>query len=287
MAKALGKGFDVLVPIGLDVAGVAAGSHEKVHKLALDVVLPRDNQPRQIFDDKALQELAQSIITHGIVQPIIVAQTEQNMYSIIAGERRWRAAKIAGLTEVPAIIRSANEHEQIEISLLENIQRKDLTPLELATTIYRLHNQFNQSYDDISKRIGKAVPTIINSLRLLGLPEEMKKALNEGKISEGHARSILALQKFPKEQKELFGHILTRKWSVRQAEQFVIAVKKGKSPDMTKPTKDVPDETAGKLQKFLGAKKVTVQRSTKGSGKVVIFYKTEAELTKIVDKILD
>jgi ParB family chromosome partitioning protein len=129
------------------------------------------------------------------------------------------------------------------------------------------------------------VPTILNAIRLLSLPEEIKKALSDGDITEGHARAILSLQKFPKQQKELFKHIVAKKWSVRQAEQFAIAVKRGQQPSIGKPVKDVPDETATKLQKYLGAKKVTVQRSAKGSGKVVIFYKTEKELDKIVKKI--
>jgi ParB family chromosome partitioning protein len=130
--KGLGKGFDVLVPLNVDVDSVTAGAQEKVHKLALDIVVPKDNQPRQRFEEEALKELAQSISVHGVVQPIIVTQVEQDLYSIIAGERRWRAAKMAGLKDIPAIVRSANEHEQIELSLLENVQRKDLTALEFA-----------------------------------------------------------------------------------------------------------------------------------------------------------
>lgn len=286
LSKGLGKGFDVLLPTELDVAGVSAGAHERVHQLAVDIVKPKDNQPRQKFDDKSLQELAQSIVEYGILQPIIVRQIEQNLYSIIAGERRWRAAKIAGLLQIPAIIRSATDHEQIELALLENVQRADLTPLEQAATIYKLHTQFNQAYADIARRIGKAETTIQNNIRLLNLPVDMKQALQAGKISEGHARTLLSLQGFPDAQKALFEIMLTKHWNVRQAEQYVVSVKKGQIRTKSKNQTSVVDEITHKIQKHLKAEKVYVQRSKKGSGKLVITYKTEAEFTKIVEHIL-
>jgi ParB family chromosome partitioning protein len=287
--KGLGKGFDVLVPIGLDVNNVAAGAHEKVHKLAIDIVAPKQGQPRRNFDEKALNELADSIREHGIIQPLIVTQVRQDLYSIIAGERRWRAAKIIGLAEVPAIVRSATEHQQLELSLLENIQREDLNPLEKAATIQRLHEQFGQSYESIAKRLGKAHTTIINNMRLLGLPAEMQESLMFGNITEGHARSLLALQKYPDAQKTLFTNIVSKKWNVRQAEQYVVSVKRGKTqPNKTRQTvKTVAvEKISGKLQKYLGAKKVIVQHSVKGSGKIVIGYSSERELDKIVGQIL-
>lgn len=286
-AKGLGKGFDILVPVGVDITEVTAGVHEKVHKLAVDIVVPKDNQPRKNFDETTLNELAQSIREYGIVQPLIVTQIKQDLYSIINGERRWRAAKIAGLTEVPAIIRSATEHEQLELALLENIQRTDLSPLELAAALYRLHNQFGQSYKDISQRIGKAGPTIVNIIRLLGLPPEMQESLQAGNITEGHARSLLSLQKFPEEQKTLFANILSKHWNVRQAEQFVVNVKSGQmAKKAKKPAKALPDATANQIKKHLGAKKVILLTSAKGSGKMIITYGSERELSKIVAKIL-
>ncbi len=287
--KSLGKGFDILVPVGLDVSGVAAGSHEKVHKLAIDIVVPKKDQPRKNFDVQALNELAQSIREFGIVQPLIVTQVEQNSYSIIAGERRWRAAKIIGLTEVPAIVRSATEHQQLELSLLENIQREDLNPIEKAATINRLHEQFGQSYEDISRRLGKAHTTVINVMRLLALPPEMQESLMVGNISEGHARSLLAIQRYPDAQKTLFANIVSKKWSVRQAEQFVVAIKRGehtsKEDSKIKPNVAI-EKLTNQIQKRLGIKKITVQHSVKGSGKIVIGYKSEDELDKIVNQIL-
>jgi ParB family chromosome partitioning protein len=270
--KGLGKGFDVLMPVGINVSTVAAGVGEKVHRLALDVVVPKQDQPRQYFDTAALDQLAVSIREHGILQPLVVVQVDQNLYSIIAGERRWRAARLAGLTEVPAIVRSANEHEQLELALLENVQRSDLTPLEQSLTVYRLHTQFNQSYEDIAKRLGKAYTTVINSVRLLSLPPEMQESLQVGTISEGHARTLLSLQKFPIAQKTLFANMVSKGWSVRQSEQFVIVVKRGSTKDKPseKPKQNTNYATTTKaLEKQLGAK-VIVQHSAKGKGKLVI-----------------
>lgn len=284
--KGLGKGFDVLVPAGMDVNNVTSGKHEKIYKLAVDVVVPRSNQPRKNFNEKSLNELAQSIKEHGILQPLIVVEIEQNKYSIIAGERRWRAAQIVGLKEIPAIVRDANEHQQLEIALLENVQREDLSPIEQALSIQKLHEQFGQTYNTIAQRLGKANSTILNIVRLLALPNVMLESLQAGNITEGHARTLLSLQDYPTEQNDLFNNMLVKNWTVRQAEQFVVDVKKGKSVKSAEKIPVKVSETASKLQKFLKAKTVTIQQSAKGSGKLVITYKTEGELKAIVDKIL-
>ena len=285
----MGKGFDILVPVGLNVDDIATSAHEKVHRLAIDIVVPKQDQPRRTFDQTALNELADSIRQHGIIQPIIVTQIELNMYSIIAGERRWRAAKIVGLKEIPAIVRSATEHQQLEISLLENIQREDLNPLEKAVTIQRLHEQFGQDYESISKRLGKAHTTVINIVRLLGLTPEMQAGLMRGTMSEGHARSLLALQNFPKEQQYLFDCIVNKKWNVRQAEQYVVSVKMDKKSVTPKQKTNnyVLEKTTIKLQKHLGAKRVIVQHSVKGSGKIIINYSTADQMNKIIERMLN
>lgn len=286
--KGLGKGFDVLVPVGMDIGTVTASAGEKVHRLALDVVVPRQDQPRQRFDEAALNQLAHSIREHGILQPLVVRQHEQNMYSIIAGERRWRAARIAGLTEVPAIIRSVTEHEHLELALLENVQRADLSALEQANTIVRLHTQFNQSYEEIARRLGKAYTTVVNSVRLLNLPPEMQESLSVGTINEGHARALLSLQKYPQAQKTLFANIVSKGWSVRQAEQYAIVVKRGTD------TKVAPKNAIAKSQYANTAKaiekqldtKVTVRHSAKGKGTLVIAYSSEQELDRIARAIV-
>jgi ParB family chromosome partitioning protein len=285
--KGLGKGFDILVPKGLDVADVTAGSHEKVHRLAVDIVVPKSDQPRKNFNEKTLNELADSIRVHGIIQPLIVTQIEQNLYSIIAGERRWRAAKIIGLKEVPVIVRSASEHQQLELSLLENIQREDLSPLEKAVTINRLHEQFGQTYETIAKRLGKAHTTLVNQVRLLSLPQEMKDGLQAGLITEGHARSLLSLQDDEELQKQLYDNILAKKWTVRRAEQFVVDAKKAKIKTKNSKTKVTNNEQAAtKLKKYFGVQNVTVQKSLKGTGKLVIGFKSEQEYEQILAKIL-
>lgn len=287
-SKGLGKGFDALVPVSVNITNVAAGVGEKVHRLALDVVVPKDDQPRQYFDESQLDQLAHSIREHGILQPLVVVQVEPNLYSIIAGERRYRAAKIAGLTEVPAIVRSADEHQQLELALLENVQRADLTPIEQSLTIYRLHADYNQSYEDIARRLGKAYTTVVNSVRLLSLPPEMQESLRVGTISEGHARALLSLQKYPTAQKALFAHIVSKGWSVRQAEQFVVYTKQGKQNEKVQTNTKKPTATAltKKLEKQLGSK-VTIQQSAKGKGKLVISYSSDDELQRISKQILE
>lgn len=286
--KGLGKGFDALVPVGLDVDIVAASSADKIHHLALDVIVPKNDQPRQNFDEAALNQLAHSIREHGILQPIIVVKNEQNMYAIVAGERRWRAAKIAGLTEIPAIVRTVDELERLELALLENVQRSDLTPIEQAVAIERLHNQFNQSYEQISQRLGKAYATVMNSIRLLNLPLAMQDSLAVGSITEGHARALLSLQKLPEAQTELFTQILSKGWSVRQAEQFAVAAKREPQSDKHKITENVENNSYRQLAKTIETSlgtKVSLRHSAKGRGSLVISYKSEKELERIANLI--
>ena len=287
--KGLGKGFDVLVPVGLDVLQVSASPEERIHKLAIDIVKPKSDQPRQYFDEDALKNLANSISEHGILQPLVVVEVEQNMYAIIAGERRWRAAKQLGLTEVPVVVRTASELQQVELALLENIQREDLSPLETAHTVVRLHEQFGQSYDEIAKRLGKAPTTIANIVRLLSLPEQMQQALTLGDINEGHARALLSLAKLPSEQQVLFKQILLHGWNVRQAESFAAAAKKaGLAAETKKPAQKASAHKATeKRVKAVGdylKAPVKVQHTAKG-GKLVISFKSDEDLERIVDQI--
>lgn len=288
--KGLGKGFDVLVPVGLDVTQVSAAPEERIHKLAIDIVKPKSDQPRKHFDEAALTSLANSISEHGIMQPLVVVEVEQNMYAIIAGERRWRAAKQVGLKEVPVVVRTASELQQVELALLENIQREDLSPLETAHTVVRLHEQFGQSYDQIAKRLGKAPTTIANIVRLLSLPEVMQDALTNGDINEGHARALLSLAKQPNEQQVLFKQIVLHSWNVRQAESFAAAAKKSATQNVVKAPEakkvDVRKATEKRVKavgEYLKAP-VKVQHTAKG-GKLVISFKSEEDLARIVDQI--
>ena len=279
--SALGRGFDVLMPTGFDGA-LLEKETERVQNLLITTVFPNPDQPRRIFDDLALEQLSESIKQYGILQPLIVSPgPAQGNYIIIAGERRYRASKLAGLEKVPAIVRTSKELEQLEIALVENIQRVDLSPLETAASIHRLHDLFSQSYDDIAKRLGKAPSTVNNIVRLLQLSPAAQDALRNSKISEGHARSILALKAFPAAQQELLDLIQQRGWSVRQAEQYVIATKAGaKDTDAAqKPTKASNPQTEALSQSL--KRPVSVKHMAKG-GRLEIGFKTEEDLEELL-----
>ena len=287
--KGLGKGFDVLIPKGFSLSTVTANSDERVHRLAIDTIVPKPDQPRKHFDQLQLEQLAKSISEQGILQPIVVVRNEQNMYTIIAGERRWRASRLIGLTEIPAIVREASSHQQLELALLENVQRADLSSYEQALTILKLHEQFNQSYEEIAKRLGKAYTSIVNLVRLLSLPEYILKAFESRLITEGHARSILALQKRPDDQKKLFELIIKKGISVRQAEQFVVSVKKNSEKTINNKHKNVISDATIKnavlkIGNSLGVR-TAIQHSKRGSGKLIINYKNEDELNIILNKM--
>lgn len=283
-SKGLGKGFGALLSDDFDDS-ILSNSNERIQKVALGDISPMADQPRHQFDEEALNELAQSIKRYGILQPLVVTK-EAEGYGIVAGERRWRAAQLAGLTKVPVIVRSTEELERLEIALVENVQRVDLSPLEQALSIQRLHEQFSMSYGDIATRLGKAATTINNIVRLLQLPDEAKQALRENTISEGHARAILALKDKPDKQAELLHNIKTYGWSVRQAEQFVTSSKQGASTKkaITKKMATHTEETT-KLSKQLHSP-VTIKRTAKG-GRLEIHFKDDRELERIVTDLLD
>jgi ParB family chromosome partitioning protein len=224
--QSLGRGFDILMPTNIDKT-ILEEDKNRVQKLLIQDIIPNPDQPRREMDAKALAELTGSIKQHGILQPIIVVRDKSKTgYRIVAGERRWRAATAAELTHIPAIVRSLEELEQVELSLIENIQRVDLSPLEQAMSVYRLQHQFSLALEQIAEKLGKAPSTISNLTRLLQLPDSARLALQEGKISEGHARAILSLKGNKTKQEELLSCILNNGWTVRQAEQFATATKR-------------------------------------------------------------
>lgn len=278
----LGKGFGALIPEDFDDT-LLSDQQERIQKLLISNISPNADQPRTTFDDSLLNELAASIKEHGILQPIVVRLIGDDSYSIVAGERRWRAAQLAGLSHVPAIVRSIEELEQLELALVENVQRVDLSPLDQALSIQRLHDQFSMNYDQIARRLGKASTTVSNIVRLTQLPKAAGEALRDGLISEGHARSILALKALPEKQAELLSFIIKNKWTVRQAEQYVLATKRGdQSADARKQLHQTTTATE-KLSKNLGAP-VSIRRSAKG-GKLEIAFKTNDELQSLIDRI--
>lgn len=284
--RGLGRGFDSLIPTDVldETFDPTAGSDEKVSELryiAVSSITPNPHQPRREFEPGALAELAESLRQHGMIQPIVVA-AKGNEYQIVAGERRWRAAHIAGLDKVPALVRTLSNQHKLEVALIENLQREDLNPLETATAYLKLNTQFNMTHEDIAKRAGgKAVSTITNTIRLLRLPDNAKKALVEGDISEGHARQILALDD-ETAQTKLLSMIMLNGWSVRKAEQFVVGYKKGATDDKTasavKHTQTETDFTR-RLGSRLQMK--VMHKTTAHGGQIIINYSDERELERL------
>lgn len=281
--KGLGRGIEALIPQNFD-SSLLMDESERVQKLFVNDITPNSEQPRKSFDEDALKELASSIERYGILQPLVVTPASGGKYEIIAGERRYRAAQIAGLKQIPAIVRSSKELEKLEIGLIENVQRVDLSPLEQAISILRLHEQFNLEYSDIGKRLGKATTTIQNIVRLIGLPKEAKQALEKNLVTEGHARAILALKDKAK-QIELLNLIIKNGWSVREAERFVTAHKTG-FRDEKKAQELVKTETSDtkRLGKQLQTH-VSIRRMAKGSGRLEIHFKSEEDLGRIIKKL--
>ena len=283
--KGLGRGIDSLIPSDFD-KDLVFKNDEKIRKILIKKIIPTDNQPRSKFDQASIQELADSIKVFGILIPLVVSPLKDDNFQIIAGERRWRAAKMIGLKEVPVIVRSFKESEKIEVALIENVQRVDLSPLEQAIALYRLHEEFSLSSEEIARKIGKAVSTVSNLIRLLKLPDYAKKSLLQNLISEAHARSILALNDYPEQQKILHDLIIKEGWSVRQAERFVVSCKKEGYNQVHELKKRIAIES--NETKKIAAKlktKVFVKRTAKG-GKLEIIFKNDDQLKEIIKIIL-
>lgn len=279
--RGLGKGFGSLLPENFDQS-VMLDKGERVQKLPITQVTADPDQPRRTFDSVAIDELAQSVKRYGILQPLVVTEAGKG-YVIIAGERRYRAAKKAGLTHVPALVRTLEDIERLEIGLIENMQRVDLTPLEQAVSVARLNEQFSMTLPDIAKRLGKAHTTIVNMVRLLQLPEFARIALEKAKISEGHARAVLALKDNEPAQKALVDNIIASGWSVRQAEAYVQAQKAhsivragGKKPIKMHPA------TQNLQQKYGGNVRIAEKKQ---GGTVQFSFKTNKEFTQFLKKL--
>ena len=278
----LGRGLGSLIPQDFD-AGALIEQGERIEQIAVAKLEPNPDQPRTIFDEVALQELADSIARHGIMQPLVVSP-HGGGYSIIAGERRWRAAQLAKLKTVPAVVRTIKQLERLELALVENVQRVDLSPLEQAVSIARLHEQFNLSYGAIAQRLGKAETTLSNIVRLLQLPQKARDALAEGSITEGHARQILALKDMPEKQDELLALITMHAWNVRQAERYVTSLKAG-FRDKTAATARVALETpeTERLSKRYNTP-IKIHRMAKG-GRLEITFNSDDDLQRLLTEL--
>ena len=280
---ALGRGFDALIPKDLDKSILEEDKH-RVQKVLISDIVPNPDQPRREHSPEGHSELVASVKKHGVLQPIIVVR-HGNGYRIVAGERRWRAAKAAGHTSIPAIVRSLQELEQVELALIENIQRVDLSPLEQALAVYKLQQQFNLALDQIAEKLGKAPSTVSNLSRLLRLPDGAMEALRDGKISEGHARAILSLKEIPDKQEELLNSILNNGWTVRQAEQYANAAKRGASSSQAKTRTVTESDLTNRISRRVGLP-VKIKHTAKG-GQLIIHFKSEHDLENLAEKLGD
>lgn len=287
--RGLGRGFDSLIPTSIieeefDITKSTDGEVSELRKIKISKIVRDEDQPRRVFDEDALNDLASSIREHGVISPIIVV-AKGDKFQIVAGERRWRASKLAGLDVIPALVRTLSGQHKLELSLIENAQREDLQPLEFATALYKMHDQFNMGNEEIAKKIGKSSTLVSNYMRLLQLPDFAKKAVADGNLSEGHARQVLALNGDEDAQRKLVDHIVKEGWSVRKAEQFVIGYKKGKKSS-TKAVRAVKTSNAftKSFSKKIG---LPVQQKVmgRGGGQIIISYKDDVELETLKKKL--
>ncbi len=287
--KALGRGFESLIPTDVldETFDPTLASDEQISELRyikVDDIQPNPEQPRRSMDETALAELAGSIREHGVMQPIIVSPAK-NGFMIVAGERRWRASRLAGLTKLPALVRTLSGQHKLELALIENLQREDLNPMETATAYAKLKSQFNLTIEQIGVRVGgKSTAVISNYMRLLLLPEDMKQAVAEGLMTESHARQVLALTGDEAAQRDLFNHIVNDGWSVRKAEQYTIGYRKGEAPDEKRrqATHSASTQNAftERLQKRLSLP-VAQKAMGHGGGRIIISYKNEEQLKSL------
>ncbi len=283
MAKqfGLGKGLSALI----DKDAISDLSEGYVSNLPINSISPNPYQPRVEVKPEKLVELADSIREHGVIEPLLVTRKGEKKYELIAGERRWRAAKLAGLQTVAAVVKESSPQEMLELAIIENVQREDLNPLEEALAFQQLTNQFSMSHEQISKRVGLSRPAIANKIRLLSLPDEIKKSLLEEKITEGHARALLGLTN---KDTIIAAYKITLRdhLSVRAVEELVRRLNKGKKPKMLRKDMRIVDEETTQLENNLKNyfnEKVTLSKSKKG-GKIIIPFSTDDELNKIIDK---
>lgn len=293
MAKrsALGKGLGALLGDAgsysepRDIHRIATGNPAAVTEIPLDRIVPNPYQPRETFDQEALDELADSIRTLGIIQPLTLRQTGSGSYQIISGERRYRAAMAAGLKSVPAYIRQADDAAMLEMAIVENIQRENLDAIETALSFQRLIDECNLTQEAMALRVGKKRATVANYLRLLKLPEEIQKALKIGRISAGHAKALLGVEDRP-QQLKLCENTIRNDWSVRQLEQKVQALTAKK--DAGKKAEETLPAFFNALTERVGRHfndKVAVRRNAKGGGTITIRFENEQQVEDFLKEL--
>lgn len=291
-ARGLGKGLDALIPSGINEKSEKTEKQKKTEEKSggetivnITKVEPNREQPRKNFDEDALEELAESIKQFGLLQPILV-QDRKTYYEIIAGERRWRAAKKAGLKEVPVIIKNLSEQEIVEISLIENIQRENLNPIEEAQAYKRLLTEFNLKQDEVAERVAKSRTAVTNSMRLLKLCDDVQQMVIEGMISTGHARALISIED-PEQQYNIAQQIFDEKLSVRDVEKLVKNLNKPAKVSSKKETIDksleaVYQDIEENLKQKLSAK-VSITSKGNGAGKLEIEFYSHDDLERLMD----
>lgn len=302
MAKrGLGKGLDALIPETEKSAKKDLNTNEQeevkevvkevikeVETVDINKIEPNSNQPRKAFDEDSMQELADSIRQHGLIEPLIVKKTDEDFYSIIAGERRWRAARIAGLKDIPVIVKDYNSQQIMEIALIENLQREDLNPIEEAEAFKRLIDEFNLKQDEVAEKVCKSRVAVTNSLRLLKLDGRVRDMIIEDKIKSGHARALLAIENCD-EQYNAALKIFDEKLSVRETEHLVKMIinakeekKKAEPEEENKQEELIFKKYEEKLKLIMGTK-VNINRKSGGKGKIEIEYYSPDEFERLIE----
>ena len=293
--KGLGKGLDSLIPDNKSIKSVAPDKSAEVKKEAeekagvqtmkINEVEPNRDQPRKNFDEDALLELSDSIKQFGVLQPLLVRK-RKDYYEIIAGERRWRAAKLAGIKEVPVIVKEYTDQEILEIGLIENIQRENLNPIEEAIAFKRLLEEFNLKQDEVAERVSKSRTAVTNSMRLLKLSDKVQQMIIDDMISTGHARALLAIDD-PELQYTLANKIFDEKLSVRETEKLVKEIKNPKKPKEKKVMENafIYQDLEEKMKGVFGTK-VSIASKGKGKGKIEIEYYSDDELEHLFDMVM-
>jgi len=281
----LGRGLDALIP-GSDALPAAPVSGAAL-LVAIDEIIPNPRQPRSRFEPEALQELSDSIREHGVIQPLIVSRNESGSgYTLIAGERRLQASRLAGLAQGPVIVRQTTDQQKLELALIENIQRADLNALEEALAYQQLSDEFRLSHEEIARHVGKSRVAVTNTLRLLKLPANIQQVLVDRRITEGHARALLALAN-PQAQNAALQTVLTQNLTVRQTEELVRKMS-GEKPPARLPAAPTPDVQAleERLRNSLGTK-VSLKSGKKGNGSLTLFFYSAEELDAILAHFLE
>jgi hypothetical protein len=284
--RGLGKGIDSLIPTDSKLKNEDKSESKSVSMLRISDIEPNKTQPRKMFNEDRLNELAESIKQHGIVEPLIVVK-KNDYYEIVAGERRFRAAMIAGLTEVPVVIKDYSTEQIVEIALIENIQREDLNPIEEAKAYKQLIDEFSLKQDEVADKVSKSRTAITNALRLLKLDERVQNMVIEECISSGHARTLLAIEN-KEEQYDIACMVFDQKLSVRETEKLIKKLNNKETPKkkIELDNKDIYADFEEKLKQSMGTK-VSINRKSNTKGKIEIEYYSETELERIIGMMLE